>query len=100
MKDVEDMEFWKEKVQQDINDIRQRQGHNEEKLSSMQSEIHKLQVSDQLQNQEISSLKEVLKGIQDDTKWIRRKITGAFITAVITALVAGIIGIAVTNIWG
>lgn len=94
-----DVDVWKEGVQQDINDIKQRQQQNESKLSSIVSDVHKLQISDQLQNQEIASLKETLRSIQDDTSWIRRKITGALISAIITAVVAGIVGVAIANIF-
>lgn len=97
--DVKDVDVWREGIQQDINDIKQRQQQNESTLSGVISDVHKLQVSDQLQNQEITSLKETLRQIQDDTSWIRRKITGALITATITAVVAGIVGVAIANIF-
>lgn len=93
------MDVWRESIQQDINDIKQRQQQNESKMRNIESNIHKLEVSDQLQNKEIESLKETLRSIQDDTSWIRRKITGALITASITAVVAGIIGVAIANIF-
>jgi len=94
-----DMNVWRESVQQDINNIKQRQQQNESKLRTIESNVHKLEVSDQLQNKEIESLKETLRSIQEDTSWIRRKITGALITASITAVVAGIIGVAIANIF-
>src|SRR5690625_3685421 len=97
--DVANMDVWKDRVQSDINDIKQRQRENENKLSDISTDVHKLQVSDQLQNKEISGLKDTLSRIQDDTTWIRRRITGALITAVITAVVGGVIGIAVVNIF-
>ena len=97
--DVKDVDVWKESIQQDISDIKQRQQQNESTLSGVVSDVHKLQVSDQLQNREITSLKETLRQIQDDTAWIRRKITGALITATITAVVAGIVGVAIANIF-
>ena len=97
--DVRDVDVWRESIQQDIADIKQKQQQNESTLSGVISDVHKLQVSDQLQNQEITSLKETLRQIQDDTSWIRRKITGALITATITAVVAGIVGVAIANIF-
>lgn len=97
--DVKDVDVWRESIQQDISDIKQKQQQNESTLSGVISDVHKLQVSDQLQNQEITSLKETLRQIQDDTSWIRRKITGALITATITAVVAGIVGVAIANIF-
>lgn len=68
-----DMEVWKEKVTQDINDIRQRQRENETSLNAIRSDVHKLQVSDQLQDKEINSLKETLGEIKDDTNFIRNR---------------------------
>ena len=97
--DVKDVDVWREGIQHDINEIKQKQQQNESKLTDVISDVHKLQVSDQLQNQEILTLKESLRAIQDDTSWIRRKITGALITASITAVVAGIIGVAIANIF-
>lgn len=79
------MEVWKENIQQDI--------------SRMRDDIRDLQMNDKLQDQEISTLKATLSEIKEDTNWIRRKITGAIITAVITAVVAGLIGIAIANIF-
>ena len=72
-KEVTDMEGWKEKVTQDINDIRQRQRENETSLNAIRSDVHKLQVSDQLQDKEINSLKETLGEIKDDTNFIRNR---------------------------
>lgn len=94
------MDVWQNRVQQDITELKQRQRDNETKLSLMEKDIHKLQISDQLQDKEISSLKETLSEIKEDTNWIRRKITGAIISAVITALIGGIVAYAVTKIWG
>ncbi|QGM30504.1 hypothetical protein GI482_09000 [Bacillus sp. N3536] len=65
----------------------------------MKQDIHKLELSDQLHNQEINTIKSTLSEIKEDTNWIRRKITGALITAVITAVVGGIVGIAIANIF-
>ena len=94
------MDVWQNRVQQDITELKQRQRDNESKLGLMEKDIHKLQISDQLQDKEISSLKETLSEIKEDTNWIRRKITGAIITAVITAIVGGILAYGITQIWG
>ena len=98
--ELTNMDVWQNRVQQDIVELRQRQRDNESKLGLMEKDIHKLQISDQLQDKEISSLKETLSEIKEDTNWIRRKITGAIITAVITAIVGGILAYGVTQIWG
>ena len=98
--ELTNMDVWQNKVHQDIAELRQRQLDNESKLGLMEKDIHKLQISDQLQDKEISSLKETLSEIKEDTNWIRRKITGAIITAVITAIVGGILAYGITQIWG
>lgn len=74
VEDVTEMEVWKEKVAQDISDIKQRQRENETALSSVKSDVHKLQVTVQLQDREINSLKDTLSEIKDDTNFIRRKL--------------------------
>ena len=68
------MEVWKERVSQEIADIKQRQRENENSLSTVKSDIHKLQITVQLQDKEISSLKDTLTEIKDDTNFIRRRI--------------------------
>src|SRR5690606_28406825 len=68
------MEVWKERVSQEIADIKQRQRDNENSLSTVKSDIHKLQVTVQLQDKEISSLKDTLTEIKDDTNFIRGRI--------------------------
>ena len=72
-KDVTEMEVWKEKVVQDISDIKQRQRENETALTSLKSDVHKLQITTQLQDKEINALKDTLKEIKDDTNFIRKR---------------------------
>lgn len=72
-KEVTEMEIWKEKVVQDINDIKQRQRENETALTSLKSDVHKLQITTQLQDKEINALKDTLKEIKDDTNFIRKR---------------------------
>lgn len=71
---VTEMEVWKERVSQEIADIKQRQREAENYLSTVKSEIHKLQITVQLQDKEINSLKDTLTEIKDDTNFIRRRI--------------------------
>ena len=87
------MDVWKEKVQQDVNDLKQGQ-------AQLKSDVDNLKLNDIKQDEKILSLQDTLKAIQDDTRWIRRKITGAFSTALITAIVAGFSGYASTKIYG
>ena len=74
IEDVTEMEVWKERVLREIAEIKQRQRDNENSLSTVKSDVHKLQVTVQLQDKEISSLKETLTEIKDDTNFIRRRI--------------------------
>lgn len=97
---VVDVDVWKEKVQQDINELKINQNQQEKDLATIKKDIIDLQVNDKLQDREIASVKETLSEIKEDTNWIRRKITGAIITAAITAAVAGIVGVAITKIYG
>lgn len=99
MEGIDNMEVWKNQVQQDISELKNSQVHLKNEQERLKQDIHKLQLSDTLQNQEINTIKLTLSEIKEDTNWIRRKITGALITAVITAVVGGIVGIAIANIF-
>lgn len=106
-KDVTEMEVWKEKVVQDISDIKQRQRENETSLTSLKSDVHKLQITTQLQDKEINTLKDTLKEIKDDTNFIRKRMdkdreeqlkqyknmTWKIVVAVITAGVLTFLGL-------
>ncbi|MEK3955292.1 hypothetical protein [Psychrobacillus sp. FSL K6-1464] len=97
--EMANMEVWKNQVQQDISELKNSQVHLKNEQERMVQDIRNLQISDTLQNQEITTIKATLSEIKEDTNWIRRKITGALITAVITAVVGGIVGIAIANIF-
>jgi len=99
-RDVEEMDAWKAKVTQDITELKNSQSQIKTTQEGMQTDIHQLQISEKLQDSEISNLKETLSEIKDDTNWIRRRITGAVITATITAVIGGLIGIAIAFIYG
>lgn len=94
------MDAWKAKVTQDITELKSSQSQIKTTQEGMQTDIHQLQISEKLQDSEISNLKETLSEIKDDTNWIRRRITGAVITATITAVIGGLIGIAIAFIYG
>lgn len=94
------MDVWKNRVQDDISELKNNQAQIRNEQINMKSDIADLRMNDRLQDQEIKTLKDALFEIKDDTNWIRRKITGAIITAAVTAVVAGIIGVAITKIYG
>lgn len=93
------VEEWQNRVNQDIVSLKSDQSHIKSEQQSMKDAIRDLQFNDRLQDQEIKSLKETVYEIKDDTNWIRRKITGAIITATITAVVGGIIAIVIAKIF-
>ncbi|WP_339283153.1 hemolysin XhlA family protein [Oceanobacillus sp. FSL K6-3682] len=91
--EIRDMNAWKDRVQQDVNELKSN-------YHLMKKDVEGLQRNDIRQDSQIENVQKTLSAIQDDTNWIRRKITGAFITALVTAVVAGVIGVAVANILG
>lgn len=93
------MEEWQNRMQQDITDLKSNYTHISKEQEKQKDDIRDLQMSRTLQAQQIQALKEDIGEIKEDTSWIRRKITGAIITATITAVIAGIIGIAIANIF-
>ncbi len=95
-----DMELWRERVNQDITDLKNDYSQLDSKQLSIKDDIRDLQMSDKLQDQEIAMVKATLSEIKDDTNFIRRRITGAIITAIITAICGGLVGIAIAAIYG
>jgi septal ring factor EnvC (AmiA/AmiB activator) len=57
-------------------------------IKIMKKDIEDLKRKDAIQDQEIGTLKDTLKEISENTKWIKR----AIITGIITALCTGLIG--------
>lgn len=98
-KELAEVEEWQQRVNQDISELKQGQSHLSAEQTKMRDDIRDLHYNDRIQAREITTLRESLTEIKSDTSWIRRKITGAIITATITAVVAGIIGIAISNIF-
>lgn len=90
--DVEDVDIWKDRVQQNtqtINDLKQEQSQISNKQSRLGNSIQQLEIKDILQDKDIETLRITLSEIKEDTIWIRRKITGAIITAVLTGIIGG-----------
>ncbi|MFE0420785.1 hemolysin XhlA family protein [Streptomyces tendae] len=73
------VDIWQQSVQKDIIE--------------MKEDIRKLQDKTLIQDQTISTLQTTLQDIKDDTKWLKRAITGALITAVCTGVIGGAIAI-------
>ncbi|USK46285.1 hemolysin XhlA family protein [Cytobacillus oceanisediminis] len=73
------MDIWQQKMQKDLDD--------------MKGDIRRLQDKTLLQDQSIQNIQGDLREIKEDTKWLKRTITTALITATIVAIVGG--GIAI-----
>ena len=93
VEDVNDVEAFKDQINKEISDLKSGQ-------AQIKNDVDALKLNDKLQDKEISNMQDTLKSIQDDTTWIRRKITSAIITASITAVIAGIVGYAISKIFG
>lgn len=93
VEDVNDVEAFKDQINKEINDLKHGQ-------AQIKNDVDALKLNDKLQDKEISTMQDTLKSIQDDTTWIRRKITSAIITATITAVIAGLVGFAISKIFG
>lgn len=94
--DVEDVDIWKDRVQQNtqtINDLKQSQSQISNKQSRLENSIQQLEIKDTLQDKDIETLRITLSEIKEDTIWIRRKITGAIISAVIVGMIGGTIAL-------
>lgn len=84
MEGIDTMDFLELTVQQhqkDIESIKQEQ-------TQMRTDITNLKTVYQLHDKALEDLKNDLKEIKDDTKWLRRTITNAVIVATASGLVA------------
>ncbi|WP_338136697.1 hemolysin XhlA family protein [Cytobacillus firmus] len=75
------MDIWKQTIQRDIEELKK----SDEK---QQEEISKLKQITDFHERDIKDIKETLREIKDDTKWLRRSITNALIVALIGGAVA------------
>jgi Haemolysin XhlA len=80
MEEIE-MDIWKQTIQKDIEDLKA-----DNRL--LKEDVRRVQDKQLLQDQEIKGIKEDLREIKDDTKWLRRAIMNAFIVALIGGAVA------------
>lgn len=72
-------EAWKQQIQQDVQEIKR--------------DVRTLQDKTLLHDRSINDLKDDLKEIKLDLKWLRQTITKAIITATATAIIGGAIAI-------
>nr|WP_206761161.1 hemolysin XhlA family protein [Cytobacillus firmus] len=79
--EAEAVDIWKQTIQRDIEELKK----SDEK---QQEEISKLKQITDFHERDIKDIKETLREIKDDTKWLRRSITNALIVALIGGAVA------------
>ncbi|MGM0973426.1 MAG: hemolysin XhlA family protein [Bacillota bacterium] len=79
--EAEAVDIWKQTIQRDIEELKK----SDEK---QQEEITKLKQITDFHERDIKDIKETLREIKDDTKWLRRSITNALIVALIGGAVA------------
>lgn len=99
VEDVINIDVFKESVTKDINNLKNEQAQFNSTLKALEKDVAKLTMNDKLQDEKISDLKETLSEIKEGIVWIQRKITGAMVTAIVVALIGGVIGIAVTKVF-
>lgn len=84
----------------DIDDLKHQYSRLDQTQQKIKEDIQNLKFNDTLQDREIKALNDTLNQIQSDTRWIRRRITGAIITAVVTVIVTSFVGYAILKIYG
>ena len=75
------MDLFKQTVQNDIAELKKSD-------KDLKDEIDKLKQTVAFHDRDIHDIKETLKEIKEDTKWLRRSITNALIVALLTGAVA------------
>ncbi|WLR54279.1 hemolysin XhlA family protein [Mesobacillus subterraneus] len=75
------MDLFKQTVQNDIAELKKSD-------KDLKDEIDKLKQTVAFHDRDITDIKDTLKEIKEDTKWLRRSITNALIVALITGAVA------------
>jgi len=63
------------------------------KLETYNARLYAVERKSDLQDQQIFMLNEKLNKIDENTTWIKRKISGAIITAIVTGVIGGAIAI-------
>jgi chromosome segregation ATPase len=75
------MDLWKQSIQKEIDDLKSQSEKSKE-------EIEKLKQVTAFHERDIKDIKETLRDIKEDTKWLRRSITNAIIVAAIGGVIA------------
>ncbi len=83
---------WEEIIQQDIDVIKAEQ-------NDLKQSINELKLKDLEHDKEIFALRQTLNEIKEDTKWIRRMVTKAIVSAVVTGLIGGSLALFFTSVF-
>ncbi|MDQ0860938.1 hemolysin XhlA family protein [Bacillus sp. V2I10] len=75
------MDLWKQSIQKEIDDLKSQSEKSKE-------EIEKLKQVTAFHERDIKDIKDTLRDIKEDTKWLRRSITNAIIVAAIGGVIA------------
>ncbi len=79
--ELKKMDVWKQKIQSDIEKIKQQNENQEIALNDLK------RITD-YHERDIKEIKSTLTEIKEDTKWLRRSITNALIVGIIGGAVA------------
>lgn len=60
---------------------------NSRRIDTLESKVHDMAIDLAVAQSDIKGIKEDINSIKDDTKWLRRAITNAFIGSIIAGLV-------------
>ncbi len=66
----------------------------EERVTKIEGDVSDLKTRMAVAEAGLKDVKEDISSIKDDTKWLRRTITGAIITTIIGAILGGMIALA------
>ncbi len=66
----------------------------EERVTKIEGDVSDLKTRMAVAESNLKDVKEDISSIKDDTKWLRRTITGAIITTIIGAILGGMIALA------
>jgi predicted nucleic acid-binding Zn-ribbon protein len=80
-------------VSHDMNRYEQDIMEMKQDIKSLESEVGNLKSKTMLHDEQISSINRTLANIDENTTWIKRKITGAIITAIISGVIGGAIAV-------
>jgi predicted nucleic acid-binding Zn-ribbon protein len=62
-------------------------------IKSLEKDVAELKRTAAVHNEQIKSINQSLGTIEENTTWIKRKITGAIITAIISGVIGGAIAV-------